>query len=156
LAWSWFVLLELSFKYSVEVRFSLLLGKIVVCDRYILDGLVELNSFLANNNTHNRVVSKLLEFLNPSATHAFLLDCPPENAIHKNSEQIPKTYLRKQISLYPRLAKQYDVTIIDTSQLEGVNDHLVHDILTDYYANFRTLAKGLLLANPNQLNSRKK
>ena len=156
LLWSWLVLVELSLKYSVEIRFSLLLGKIVVCDRYILDAVVELDSYLANNNTHNRVHSKLLRFLSPSPSRAFLLDASPEIIIDRNHENIPKAHLEKQILLYYRIAKEYDVTIIDADQFEDINNNLVHDILTDYYADFRALAKGLLLANPNQLNPRRK
>ena len=156
LLWSWFVLVELSLKYSVEVRLSLLLGRIVVCDRYILDAVVELDSYLADNNIHNRVYSGLLKFLNPSPSRAFLLDISPEIVMDRNHENIPKAHLEKQILLYCRMAKEHNVTIIDAGQFEGINDNLVHAILTDYYNNFRSLAKGLLLANPNQLNPGRK
>ena len=156
LLWSWFVLVELSLKYSVEVRLSLLLGRIVVCDRYILDAVVELDSYLADNNIHNRVYSGLLKFLNPSPSRAFLLDTSPEIVMDRNHENIPKAHLEKQILLYCRMAKEHNVTIIDAGQFEGINDNLVHAILTDYYNNFRSLAKGLLLANPNQLNPGRK
>jgi len=156
LLWSWLILVELSLKYNVGIRLSLLLGKIVVCDRYILDAVVELGSYYTNNNTDNRVYSKLLRFLNPSPSRAFLLDTSPEIIIDRNHENIPKAHLEKQILLYYKIAKEYNVTIIGADQSEDINNNLVYDILTDYYANFRALGKGLLLANPNQLNPARK
>ncbi|GAG81008.1 unnamed protein product, partial [marine sediment metagenome] len=95
-------------------------------------------------------------FLNPSPSRAFLLDTSPEIIIDRNHENIPKGHLGKQILLYCKIAKEYSVTIIDADQSEDINNNLVYDILTDYYANFRTFTKGMLLANPNQLNPGRK
>jgi len=81
----------------------------------------------------------------------------PQVVLRRNHEKIPRTHLEKQISLYRKMAKDYNVTIINNDlSFEEINDKLVYDILTNYYANFRTFTKGLLLANPNQLNPERK
>jgi len=151
--WSWLILTELTIKYDLAVGLPVLLGRIVLCDRYVLDTVAELSAYCNDNNMHNRLHSKLSNFLNPSPNWAFLLDVSPQVVLRRNHEKIPRAHLEKQISLYRKMAKHYNVTIINNDlSFEEINDKLVYDILTNYYANFRTFTKGLLLANPNQLN----
>lgn len=150
--WNLLVLTELTILYNLRVRLPLLLGKVVICDRYLLDGLVELGVHMEDGDISRSVFARLLELLNPLPAMNWLIDVPAETVVRRKRME-PMEHLEAQVRLYRRLGKELHVVTVDGEQpADKVSDEIVYRTLTRYYDGFRTFLRGILFSNPSQLN----
>lgn len=150
--WSAFVLTELTTLYNLKVRLPLLFGRTVVCDRYILDALVEPGIYFNDGQIARSPFAKLLMFLNPTPDLAWLIDVPPETVVRRKGEEL-LDHIRAETVLYRKLGEQLGTRVIDGDRaIVEVSDEILHSTLTKYYDRFQTFLRGVLWSNPAQLN----
>jgi dTMP kinase len=115
--------------YSLQVLFKIGLRskgrKIIVCDRYVHDLLVDLGTnFGYDNEQIAQLWKSRLLYLFPRPDLVFLLDLPPEVAFERK-EDVPLSYLRDRRALYQGMGKLQGVELVDaTADIEELGNIL--------------------------------
>ncbi len=131
------LLLEMLGQYFWEVTVPLLLRKVVICDRYACDTLVDMATRynLNTDSLEGRVFSKVLTALTRKPDVAYVLDLPLEEICDRRemgSEE--KSLIREQIDLYKKLSSMYKLHQIKNDRaIDKISDEMIREILTEYY-----------------------
>ena len=151
-AWATANALDLALTYQWRVRLPLMMGRVVVCDRYTYDAAVEIAERLGPDAVDGLPV-KLLHALSPRPRFAYLLDAPADVAAERSLDPEDAGQLATQRELYREIAEARGLRVVDASgELAEGSDVIVREVLTDFEDNHRTVVNRLLLSNPNQLN----
>jgi len=151
--WTFIIFVEMALVYNLKVRIPLLFGKVVICDRYLLDGLVEIGVSARKKSSHDGFCGTLLRLLSPSPNISFLMNVSPGVVLERKSEEFSEADLNKQTLLYQELARRFDVILVDGERPSvEVSEDIISKVLAKYYGNFSTLVKAIFLSNPAQLN----
>ena len=118
--WGWLTiaLLDLLWVYAVEVRFWRALRRPVICDRYLLDSLVDFRVNFPDDRVEDRLLCKLLRALSVRPDVAFCLLVPAEESMRRTTErrrhhwELRET-LQQRLDQYRALALELDVQILD-------------------------------------------
>lgn len=154
LLWAILNVLDLAIVYNWSVRRRLLVGNVIVCDRYATDAEVELAERLPGQDRLARRIIAVLHHLSPAPQVAYLLDLPPTEAANRSADPENVIQLERQRQAYLRLAHQRKMWMADALRDFGqLSDDIVRDTLRTYFRRFDTLLNGLLLSNPGQLNA---
>jgi dTMP kinase len=154
--WSYTVAIDMILSYLLHVRLPLLMGKIVVCDRYVFDAAAEIAGSLPPDDSINRWATKLMLSLAPKPDVAYLLDIPEDICAQRKDEDTDPDYLRRQRVVYMELARRYHLRIKNTDgEFSAIADEIVGEVLNPYFENYRTFLSGLFISNPGQLNPRR-
>lgn len=106
--------------YRIQLFFKIIaprmLGKVVVCDRYIYDTVINdiprVNDNLSNIKCH---VDGLFNIA-PKPDLVFLIDIPLELAYQRKDDTPSLDYLEERKKIYDYLAREYKMHIIDGTQ----------------------------------------
>ena len=151
-AWATANALDLALTYQWRVRLPLMMGRVVVCDRYTYDAAVEIAERLGPAALDGLPV-KLLYALSPRPRFAYLLDAPADVAAERSLDPEDAGQLAAQRELYREVAAARGLRIVDASgELAEASDVIVREVLTEFEDNHSTVVNGLLLSNPDQLN----
>ena len=156
--WAWFLAMDLLVRYTVRVRVPVWrshfgIGKVVVCDRYVLDAATEILTRLPKGGWMVRAAVKVLKALSPRPNVAFLLDVPEEVAQVRHELPVSIDTLRRYRGLHNTLASEYGAKVLDgTRDAVSLGDELAEDVVRDFEARYPTWLNALLLYNPSQLN----
>jgi thymidylate kinase len=106
--WLWFAILDLTFLYGVVIRFHSLTGRIVLCDRYLIDSKLDLALNFPQFDISEMWSWKLLKFLAPAPELSFLFLVPVEQSVErslKKNEPFPDDIdtLKKRLAYYSNL-----------------------------------------------------
>jgi len=176
--WTGLVVFDLLWQYMVRVRLPLLIGRVVVCDRYTYDAIADIAAvtgqrssiFLSLLTLLSPRPSPLTLFLSPvgrgnaspspsqgegggegGARAAFLLSVQPSTAAVRREGELSEATLDQQRDAYVHPAQEHTLTLIDNSRpFAEVNDAIVTSVLRSYYARYRTLLNALFMANPDR------
>lgn len=107
--WQFLILIDYQLKALIFIRLPLLLGKVVICDRYLYDILMELK---ISSLLSPKFALLLLKTMPPS-TIIFLLDVPEDLASHRRN--FSNTFFSNRRSILLSFAKKHRFEIIDTS-----------------------------------------
>jgi len=116
--WLVISLLDLLRVYAVQIRFWLWSGKIVICDRYLADTLIDFKINFKNLNVERWFLYKLLLRASPRPDASFLMLIPVEEAIKRSGqkdEPFPDSpqVLTKRLCMYKELLNDGNWTILD-------------------------------------------
>ena len=136
--WLIAVFCELTIQYLFKVRLPLLLGKVVICDRYLLDAFAELAELTDISKIDQSPFGDLLQKFNPRPSLGFYLELPERN------------------SLYQKMGRRLGYLRVNRNKsFLQTSDGILQKALSTYYENFSTIIKGLLYSNPSPLNPKK-
>jgi thymidylate kinase len=145
--------LDLAWVYAIKARFYLLLGYVVICDRYVYDSHVDFALMSGKDVTDAPLPLRLLEAISPKPHAAFVLDVDPEEALRRKPEEGDATHLTEARRMFHGIAASSDVEVIDPGADMGeVHEHVVRHSLTRFYKRYRTFINWLLGSDPAQLN----
>ena len=151
--WTYLVSIDMVITYFFHVKIPLLLGCVVICDRYVYDAAAEIESALPVDDKFNRLTIKLMLSLAPRPNAPYLLDLPEEVCTQRKDDNTDIEYLQKQRETYIKLMKPYHLRVKRTDRQFGeTSDEIIAEILPSYYSNFETFLNRLLLSNPDQRN----
>ncbi len=102
-------------KTGLKVMIPLILGRTVICDRYVLDLLVENMADLHDTPTTSRIGHRLLKLL-PQPDLAFLIEVNPEVAFRRKPDMPTLAHFSERIVLYHKLAESMGIERIDGNQ----------------------------------------
>lgn len=108
------ILLDYCLQLIFKIRIPLILGKIIICDRYVYDTVI--NDFAIDMNYSidkvKSLIKKLLHIA-PKPTLTFLIDVPEEIAFHRKDD-IPSIELLKEIrKIYLEVGKEERMIFLD-------------------------------------------
>ncbi len=114
LASLWCVLTQFDnlMKTGVMVIIPLMLGQIVICDRYVLDLMVDGMADLHDKPGRTRLGYKFLKLL-PRPRQAFLVKVDPRIAFERKPDMPTLSHFVERVQLYNDLAKSMGVTMLD-------------------------------------------
>lgn len=149
--WTWLTAVDLLGQYTLRTRIPLLLGWVVICDRYVYDALAEWAAYFEDARALECPPARLLLALSPRPTRGYVLDLPPEIASERSADGLPADFVARQRQAYLALAKRYNLCVVDASRERiAVTDDLTYNVLSYYLDRFCTLLNGLFLKNPRQ------
>ena len=127
--------------YFLKVRIPLLLGYVVISDRYIYDFMVD-TAKITSHEKIEKLSNKFLLFINPKPDISLLLEADSESVYkRKNDEKIDE--FKKAIDLYNEIGKMTGFIRIDTTHpFEEVNGAISYKILTQYYNQYPDMYDG--------------
>ena len=111
------LLLDYSLQISFKVKLPLILGKNIVCDRYIYDTVItDLSVDMKYSN--DRVISMLNNLLRffPEPDITFLIDVPEEIAFQRKDDTPSIDYLKERRNIYLDIGKEEGMVILDGSK----------------------------------------
>jgi thymidylate kinase len=149
--WSWLTTLELLLRYACQVTLPLLLGRVVICDRYIQDTLADWAAYFGEPTIERRLAAKILRWLTPRPRIAYWLDVPADVAQARSAEPLPASLLRDQSGAFSRLSALWGLARLDGSRDRAeLSDEIVHQVLSAYFSDYHTVINTLFLKNPGQ------
>jgi len=151
--WLGLVLLDCTYSFAVKVRFNLLTGHVVICDRYLPDAFADLASRFRDEGTANRLLLRLIAGICPKPDYPVLLDVEPNQAgfspHHPGSGAAESESERSEARTLEAFARRNRHTSIEASRdPELVSDQLVFHSLSRYFASYRTFLNMVFFANP--------
>jgi dTMP kinase len=118
--------------FLLRVWYSSILGKNIVCDRYIYDIVVFFATELCYSESEAQKLVRLLKSITPEPLVAFLVDVPARIAMQRKSD-IPSSQRHERLrKLYLDLAKgDSTVTFVDGSKgLEELNQAVFAEVFS--------------------------
>jgi len=134
LRWGWItlVVLDLLLSYWAKVSWLLLWGRVVICDRYAYDALVELAA-LTRQEVMQSLGVRMLLGLSPRPRLAYLLDVSPSVARERKPDE-ELEFLAAQAADYQRMAPAWGLRVLDANgELAACADALAGEVLSTYY-----------------------
>ncbi len=130
--WLWLSagMLELLWIYGVHLRLLQLRGKVVLCDRYLLDCLVDYRTFFPDQRVERSWLGRLLRRFAVKPDASFLLLIPAKESLARN--EIRSRHHREKLEVldtrvmhYRNLAEELEVEIVDgTRSIVEIADDL--------------------------------
>lgn len=120
------LILDYLFQIYFKVKLPLMLGKNIICDRYIYDSVIT-DISVDMNVSHDKVISllnKLLYYF-PKPEITFIIDIPEEIAYQRKKDIPSIDYLRDRRKMYLDVAKTFGFIVLDGSEkLENTNNKI--------------------------------
>lgn len=150
--WTWLTTVELLLRYAQHVVLPLLFGSVVICDRYFYDTLADWAAYFGEAEIEKRWASKILRWFSPLPRIAYWLDVSPEVARSRSTDNMPEDFLAAQRASYERLVQLYKLKKLAEAHRpwSEISDDIVYEVLSSYFAHYRTFINFLFLRNPGQ------
>lgn len=108
------LLMDYLLQLIIKIRIPLMLGKVIVCDRYVYDTV--LTDFHVDMNFSMKqsisLVNKCFEIV-PIPTKNFLVDVIEETAFKRKNDIPSLEYLKDRRSAYLQIAEYYSMTVLN-------------------------------------------
>jgi dTMP kinase len=103
--WLMMAMLDLLALYAITIRIKSLLGKVVICDRYLGDTFIDFSLNFPNSNFEKMWLWKLLTILSPKPDVGFLFTLSVEESMYRSklkNEPFPdsKEVLEQRLEIY--------------------------------------------------------
>ncbi|MDY6894129.1 MAG: hypothetical protein SVO01_01735, partial [Thermotogota bacterium] len=136
---AYLTIFDFLYLYMTKIKYQLLMGKIVICDRYVYDLIADLSHLGLDNE---RAVKTLLKVI-PEPDIIFWLDLPEDIALSRKDDtydKIPKLrsdnaieYLKEQRKKYSDIANKMNIKpIYTTNEFDEVQDKIFEEVFYTY------------------------
>lgn len=112
----WTLLVDATLAALLQIWTSLWLGKTIVCERFVLDMLVDLGVAFSDSGLHHRLPGRLYVHLLPSDATVIFLDLDTEAIRARRSDLRSDHRLEARLEAFRRLGKDYAVTVLSSRQ----------------------------------------
>jgi len=110
----------------LKVWLPLLFVRVVICDRYVYDLIVE----LALSSLHSKNFAKLILYATPKPKRTFLTHAPPQLVVQRRPSLTIRSLHAKMVA-YLKLARILDFEVVDTATKFEVNqDNIRRQVLS--------------------------
>jgi len=113
--YEWLVLFDYLCQTLVRIIIPRLLGKSIVCDRYLYDVVINLHLDLGYSRDKGKKLLHSLQRILPRPDMVFVIDIPPEVGIQRKNDVPSIEYLEIRRDIYLALGKEYKLTALDGS-----------------------------------------
>jgi len=118
LLWPWIRLIDVMLAFFLLVRSCLVVGYTVVCDRFVVDTIVDLMVDTKDNNLCSRVVGRLILSFATASSSIFFLDASPAELLKRKTDVPSEAYFSQRRMLYTKAvsAAGGKVFLVDTAK----------------------------------------
>lgn len=133
--WLTLAIIDLARIYGLYIRWNLLIGKVVICDRYIRDTLIDFKIAFPDLEIEKWLIWRLLWVVAPKPAVEYLLMIPielSEERCMQKYEPFPDTDARRKIRYehYKKLSSNKSLVVLDATQkVEVVFDRIVRHLV---------------------------
>ncbi|MDI6701687.1 MULTISPECIES: dTMP kinase [Methanothermobacter] len=124
------MLLDYLIQLLFRVKLPFMMGRSIICDRYIFDTVVtDLSSDL--NYSDQRIKKEIDRFFRffPEPTMSFFIDVPVDVAFSRKDDTPSIKYLEERVLNYRNVASSYNMTVLDGScDMNEIKDFLLREI----------------------------
>ena len=127
--WAYSLLFDYFIKIFKDIKIPLLKKKMIICDRYIYDSVIDLAVDL---DYSDKKIKKIIEFcllFIPTPDIIILIDLPEEVAFERKDDVPSLKYLQDRRNIYLDLGKRFNMKIIDGNRNFGQIQHEIIDYL---------------------------
>jgi len=140
--WKALVAVDLIWLYATHIVPQLVMGRIVIADRYVYDALVELSVLTDSGALAEGCYARILRLKCPRPSLAAYLRVTPEIAAARKPDE-PAEYIERQVLMFDRMSAAWAMETYDADDdLFGLSNALVLRALGDYYRGWDRI-KGL-------------
>jgi thymidylate kinase len=152
-AWGWLVAIELAAIYARRLRWPLLRGKVIICDRYVLDTWADWAAYSGlGADSAKAGYARFLRWIAPRPDLQILMDLPAEESHARSTSAPPLEFMREQRDAYLALNETMGGETVDAAQdVVKIADDLAHRALTTYFDSYHTLVNALFFRNPRSM-----
>ena len=127
--------IDLILFYFFKINIPLILGKVIICDRYVYDSIIDLE-YIGKSDNFNRIIYKMLKFLAPIPNIQFFLDLNPNIILQRGCEE-PKIELANKYIYYRKMMAHTNAIIVDNSRpFDEVSEKISNITLTKFYKKY--------------------
>lgn len=146
--WICLAILDLTLTYWRKVTWPLLLGRVVISDRYVYDAIVELTVLTDCQRVAEGWPAQVLRALCPRPRLAYYLNVDPAVALARKPDESVE-HLEEQALVFHEMWMGWRMQAVDSNgHRDLASDRIIHEVLRSYYLDWHTLINGLFLANP--------
>ena len=129
----WLFTIDMFIRSIIRIRIPMKMGYYILCDRFVLDAIVDIISEKENIDPLRSIIGKLLLALNPRRSITIVLDVDEHEAYKRKMDIINVDYLKKRRRLYIKMADILRIPIIDgTKDPERVHKEIIEKILAHH------------------------
>lgn len=131
------LMLDCGMQILIKVKLPLILGKTIVCDRYIYDTIIT-DLSIDMNYSKEKIFDNLnfLFTIFPVPDITFLIDLPEETAFKRKNDTPSVKYLQERRKIYLNAGRKYNMIIIDGSKdLENLSNAIKRKVLEQVNLN---------------------
>ena len=136
------LLSEMIWQYFFKITLPLFFKKVVICDRYIYDTLVDLSVRYGVDleSIEGKLFAKILFVLTPKPDISYVLLISFEEACRRRKVDVNESHLVKdQISSYQEIAKEFYLHQINTDNnksITDISDIMIYETLNSFYGKW--------------------
>lgn len=111
----WLLLLDIIIRIFYKIYFPALLGRYIVCDRFIIDILVDLMVSTKNFKLHKQPIGKLYMKLIPKKSKIIILDVNSDVLVKRRDDLSHDELLSEKVKAFRLIAEEYNINMIDAN-----------------------------------------
>ena len=136
-AFKWMILFDHILQINFKIKTRLLMGKIVICDRYIFDTVI--TDIAANINCDvaesTNLIKKTFHFI-PKPDYLFYINIPEEIAYERKNDVPHLDYLIERKKLYDALEQSFEVIELDgTDKVDEISSKVKSKLIHSLRSN---------------------
>jgi len=137
--------------YAMRIWWPMRRGRVIICDRYLYDALVEVAAYANDPDLLHSPLARLLVALAPKPQIRYLLNVSAETATLRSATPEDHTFLATQKRLYQNAARLWNLQLVSNEgEFADITDELVRTTLRRYYRDYWTLLNAVFLFNPRR------
>lgn len=110
------LLVEYYIQLFIRIRLPLLLGKVVICDRYVYDTVINDIPLESDDiDTIERWINRIFNFA-PKPDIVFLIDVPEDISMMRKKDIPSIEYIHERRGIYLALGEIYDMVVMDGTE----------------------------------------
>lgn len=127
------LLFDYSLQLLFKVRLPLMLGKNIICDRYVYDTVITDLSVDMNYSTSEiRDLIKRFFYIIPTPDLVFLIDLPEDIAFQRKSDTPSIEYLREIRNIYLDVGKEEEMVVLDGDKNLNEIQHRAVEVVQEF------------------------
>ncbi|MFH1845474.1 MAG: nucleotidyltransferase family protein [bacterium] len=149
--WTAVVGFDLLIRYLQDVWWPMRRGRVVICDRFLYDALVEVAAYAEDAGLPGSLLARFMIWLAPKPTVRWLLDISPETAAQRSAIPESTDFLAQQCDLFRLGVNRWGLQVVDNeADFVTISDELVRATLRRYYRDYKTVINALFIFNPRR------
>ena len=125
----WLLLVDASLAALIYIYVPLWLGKTIVCERFVLDMIVDLSVAISDVNFHKKYPGKLFQQILPPQTKIILLDLDPDTIRERRRDLEGDRNLEARLHYYRILRDDLSLTEFSSQMtVEEISGKLIDEI----------------------------
>lgn len=126
----WVLLFDTAIGFVYKIYVPIIFGKIILCDRFVIDVLVDLMVSTNNFDIHRNLVGKLFMGLIPwGVSKILILDVEPDIISSRRKDLNYDDLIKVKVSAFRLISKEYSLVLINANNFITADWRLISDIL---------------------------